>query len=139
VKVVKALTILAGVALMLFAAAGAVGDGALANAPALARWVLGSALAHDVVLAPVVTAVAAVLRRWAPRWWGGPVTVALALSGIAVLVSWPLVRGYGLRPATPSALPRPYGTNLLVVLAAVWLGTAAVVTTRALRPTRRPT
>jgi amino acid transporter len=87
----------------------------------LARWIVGSALVHDLLVLPVVLAVAVVARRLVPPAAWPAVRWALATTGVLVLVSWPYVRGYGRRPSNPSLLPRSYGTGLLVALAAVWV------------------
>ena len=133
----RAAAIVAGVVAMAFAGRGIVADAGATSPPDLARWMVGLLAAHDLVLAPVLALGAAVLWRRAPRWWGGPVTAAVALTGLLVGFSLPLVLGLGLRPDTPSALPRAYGTNLTVVVGLVWAVAAAVVAVRAGRRRRR--
>ncbi|MBA3304103.1 MAG: hypothetical protein H0U26_09565, partial [Acidimicrobiia bacterium] len=95
------------------------------------RWVvlfLASAVIHDVVLAPVVIAVGWLLsRRLGPNWLRAPLQGALICSGAVVLVAFPLVRGYGRQSGNDTILPLDYGRGLLLVLAAIWVGTAAVV------------
>jgi hypothetical protein len=111
----------------------AVGVGALlrnadATHPARAvAWIVGAAVAHDFVLAPVVFTLGALVRR-APlgraRVW---VVTGLVVSGVVALWSWPFVRGYGRLANNPSVLPRNYGMGLAVTLVAVW--TAVLVMT----------
>jgi hypothetical protein len=112
--------------------AGALWGNAAATHPTRAvAWVVGAAVAHDLVLAPVVFAVGALVRR-APlgRARAGVVT-GLVVSGVVGLWSWPFVRGYGRLANNPSILPRNYGIGLAVTLVAVW--TAVLVTTLAAR------
>lgn len=92
--------------------------------PVVVRWVIGLAVVHDLVLAPVVLVIGLAVRRWAPgrALVGG----ALLVSGSVAIVAWPLVRGYGRQAGNPSLLPRDYGRGLAVVLAAVWLAAAGI-------------
>jgi len=69
---------------------------------------------HDAVLMPLVLAAGAVTRRRATRY-AGVVSVAVLVVGL------PLVPGFGRRPDDPSVLPLPYGRNLLLILAGIWL------------------
>ncbi len=96
----------------------------------LVRWVLGTLLVHDLLIVPVVIAVGALVGWLLPPRWRGPVRGALALSALAVLFSYPLWRGFGRRPGDPSALPLDYADSLLVVLAVIWVGAAAVLVAR---------
>ncbi|MCX4782679.1 hypothetical protein [Streptomyces sp. NBC_01264] len=78
-------------------------------------WMGGAVVLHDGIIAPLVLlaglAVAAVPAR-------GLVRGALLTAGVLVLVTLPLLLRPG-TPPNPSALPLPYGRNLLLVLAAV--------------------
>lgn len=89
-------------------------------------WLLGLALAHDLLLVPVVLLVGAGVRRFAPAASRSLLGAALLISGTVGLVAWPLVRGYGRSPGNPSLLPRDYGKGLLVVLVLVWSATLAL-------------
>jgi hypothetical protein len=93
---------------------------------AVVRWVIGLAILHDLLLAPVVLVIGAGLRRWAPKAW---VAAALLVSGVVTLVAWPFVRGYGRLANNPSILPRNYGRGLAIVLALTWFvaGAGALV------------
>jgi hypothetical protein len=127
-----------GGAIMAFAVHGIVGDPGATNPPQLARWVLGAAVFHDGLVAPVATAVALLLAWRAPAWWGRPLALAAATSAMLTLFAWPLLRGYGRRALNDSTLPRDYGANLAGVLVAIWTATVAVVALRALRRRRAP-
>jgi len=88
---------------------------------------LGLALAHDLVLAPLVTALAVALGPRLPRRARGVVLGGLSVSGVLVLVSLPVLLGD--QPGdNPSLLPRDYPVGLLVSLALTWVvaGAAAI-------------
>jgi hypothetical protein len=87
------------------------------------RWIVGLALAHDLVLVPLVLAVGACVHRL-PRSSRGWIAGGLLVSGALALVAWPEVRGYGRAPGNPSILPRNYGRGLVVTLVATWAVTA---------------
>jgi hypothetical protein len=90
----------------------------------LARWVLGPAVVHDALLAPVALAVGWALRRVVPSFAWPAVRAGLLSTVVLCLVAWPLVRGYGRSASIPSLFPRNYGTGLAAALAVVWLGVA---------------
>jgi hypothetical protein len=85
----------------------------------LAAYFVGSALAHDLVVAPIVLAVGWFgVRRLRPRARTAT-TAALVVSGAVVLYSLPFVLGLGRDPDNPSRLPNNYGVVLAVVVALV--------------------
>jgi hypothetical protein len=94
-------------------------------------WFVGSAVVHDLLLAPVVIGVGALLARFLPAPARGPVVVGLVVSAVLALVAVLFVLNPG-NPGEPGFLPREYLRNLLlldgaiVLVAAVW----AVVATR---------
>jgi hypothetical protein len=92
---------------------------------AAATWVVGLAIAHDLVLVPTVLLVGVAVRRLAPPAVRASLAAALLIAGCVSLIAWPLVRGYGRIAGNPSILPRDYGVGLGLVLAVV--GTATVV------------
>jgi hypothetical protein len=115
----------------------AVGLDALLGNPAATHptravaWVVGAAVAHDLVLAPLVFAAGALVRRvplGRARVW---VVTGLVVSSVVALWSWPFVRGYGRVANNPSILPRNYAVGLAGTLVAVW--TAVLVATLAAR------
>ena len=99
-----------------------------------ARWVVGLALAHDLVLVPLVLVVGAAVRRWSPATARPFVAGGLIVSGALALVAWPLVRGYGRSAGNPSILPRDYGRGLLVALAVTWVLVLVLHLIRRIRP-----
>jgi hypothetical protein len=104
-----------------FGLAGLLGDAADTHPEDLARWFLGGAVAHDALAAPVVCGAGWLLARAVPRTVRGPVAAGLVVTGAVTLYAWPFLRGYGLRPDNPSALPLDYAAGLATVLVAVWL------------------
>jgi len=91
----------------------------------LARFVVGGALAHDLVFAPLVlvagVAVASVVRGHARAW----VQAALVVSGCVALFSFPLVRDYARVLHNPSSLPHDYVANVGLTVGVVWGGALA--------------
>ncbi len=94
------------------------------------RFVVGAAVVHDLLLAPVVVLVGWGLAKVVPERARGPVQAALIVSGMVALFSVPFVRGYGRVSTNPSILPRNYGGGLAVILAAVWVVAAGAVARR---------
>lgn len=90
------------------------------------------ALAHDLVLVPVVFGVAAVLRRLVPGPARRYLASGLALSGVALAVAWPGLRGYGRLPDNATVLPSDYAAGLRTVLVVLWLALLAVFVVRTL-------
>jgi hypothetical protein len=129
---------LAGVALATVGVISLLRESADTNPAAVVRWVVGLAVLHDLLLAPVVLGVGVGLRRWAPKAW---VAAALLVSAVVTLVAWPFVRGYGRLGNNPSILPRNYGRGLAIVLVLTWLvafGGALAFRWSAKRAGRRP-
>ncbi len=102
-----------------------------------ARWFLGGAIVHDLLLAPAVCALGWILARRLPRSAVAPVQVALVASGIVALVSWPFVRGYGITPGEPSFLSRNYTASVLVVWTVVWAVAVVAIVVRVVNGRRR--
>lgn len=103
----------------------------------LARFVVGGALLHDLLVAPVVVLAGVLVARAVPGRARAVVQGALAISAIVALFSYPLVRAYGLATNNPTSLPHNYAANLLVVLGVVWAVAAGLVIARLRRPVRR--
>ena len=104
----------------------------------LARFVVGGALLHDLLVAPLVILAGVLLVRVVRGRARAVVQAALAVSGLVALFSYPLVRGYGLAANNPTSLPHNYTANLLVVLGVVWAFAAAAVIFRLRRPVSQP-
>jgi hypothetical protein len=115
-----------GLPIVAFGVRGVLVDADRTHPAELARWIVGSAVATDLLLVPGAVAVGAVARRFAPRSWWPTLRAALMVTGSLVLVAWPFVRGYGRDPANPSLLPRDYVGGLALAVAAGWVIAAAV-------------
>lgn len=103
----------------------------------LARFVVGGALLHDLVVAPLVIVAAVIVGKAVPGRARAVVQGALVVSAVVALFSYPLVRAYGLAANNPTSLPHDYATNLLAVLGLVW-AVAAVLALARLRVGPRP-
>jgi hypothetical protein len=123
----------AGWALILWGVRGALHHRVDTRPGQLVRFLLGGALAHDLLLAPAVLLAGALVARAVPGRWRAPVQAVLLVSGTLLLFTWPELRGYGRVLRNPTSLPHDYGTNLIVVLAAVVVGTAVVAVVSASR------
>jgi hypothetical protein len=106
---------------MAYAVRGTLVDESLTRPFELARWIVGLAIVHDLVLVPAVLAIGLGLRRVVPARARVPVRAAVLATAVLSAVAWPFVRGYGRSSSVPSLLPRNYGAGLLAALAVVWL------------------
>ena len=100
---------------------------------------LGAAgIAHDFVWAPALVA-AGLATRLVPTRARRTVRAALACSVSLVLFSIPLLAGPSTKVRNPTVLPLDYGRNLVLVLAALWIGVAASIAKSywSARPRRR--
>ncbi len=94
------------------------------------RFVVGAAVVHDLLVAPLVVVLGLLVNRVAPRRWRPVVQGALIVSGAVALFSVPIVRGYGRVSTNPSILPGNYTAGLATVLGAVWATAALVLAVR---------
>ena len=99
----------------------------------LAKFVVGGALLHDLLFAPLVLLAAVGLAHVVPGRARSTVLAALVVTGAVALFSYPLVRAYGLAANNPTSLPHNYTLNLAIVVGLVWAVAAAVLVVR-LRP-----
>jgi hypothetical protein len=95
-------------------------------------WFVGSALLHDLVIAPVVVLAGALLARLLPRDARGPVVVALVIAGPLLLIGGLFALNPG-GSTEPGFLPLPYARNLLLISGAVLAVAAAVAGIRVAR------
>ncbi len=102
----------------------------------LARFVVGGALVHDLLVAPLVILAAVLLARAVPGRARPFVQAAVVVSAMVALFAYPLVRAYGLATRNPTSLPHNYTANLLIVLGLVW-AVAGALALRRLRVTGR--
>jgi hypothetical protein len=93
-----------------------------ARRASFAKWVIGAALIHDLVLVPVVAVIGLATARLVPHRWRQPVRFALMGTGITLLIAFHPLRGSAAgRVDNPSIQPLSYGTAVATVLGVVWL------------------
>jgi len=130
------LFVLPGLAAVLYGGYGLLTAGSRVPLGSWLTWFVGSALLHDLVIAPVWIGLGWLAARFLPAAARPAVVVGAAVTGVLTLIALPWVLGVGADPANPSFLPRDYGRNLLLVdvgvllVAALW---ATVATLRARR------
>ncbi|BEP11901.1 hypothetical protein acdb102_02120 [Acidothermaceae bacterium B102] len=98
-----------------------------------AIYYAGGAIAHDLVIAPIVIVVGLVVRAVVPSSYRPAVRGGLIVSGAVFVIALPLLLGKGREADNPSHVPLPYGRNLIIVLAVVWSMVALLCLVRALR------
>lgn len=92
----------------------------------LAKWLVGLDLAHDLLLAPAVVGVGALVSRLVPPAARAAVQAALITTGVVLLVGLlPLLDTAG--DNNPTIQPIEYLPALGVVIALIWLGAALAV------------
>ena len=102
-------------------------------------WLV-AALAHDLVLAPLLVALGWLGRRALPGRVRGSVQAGFLVAGVLVLLAVPALGRFGAKADNPSVLPRDYPRGLLIALALVLLGTVVHAVLHGLthRPRRAP-
>ncbi len=99
----------------------------------LAKFFIGGALLHDLIVAPLLLVVGVLVSRATPERVRGVVQAALIISGSLMLFSYPLVRGYAHALHNPTSLPHNYAANLAIAVGVVWGLAGLVIVVRALR------
>lgn len=89
-------------------------------------WLAGALVVHDGVLAPLAVVVGLLVARAVPAGVRAPVQAGLFASAAVTIAAASLVLGLGRKPDNPSLLPLPYGRNLLLLLALIWVTVAAL-------------
>ena len=87
---------------------------------------------------PLTLLAALAVVRFVPGTYRGLVQGALVVSATLTLALLPLLSGQGRTAANPSQQPLPYGRNLVLVLAAVWICAAVLAVRRHRREAQRP-
>lgn len=90
---------------------------------ALAVWLVGALVLHDVMLSPLVIGIGIALRR-VPARARTYVQGALVAGGMVTVIAVPLIYRAGTQPRAEALLNQDYGTNLgllLVMIAALAL------------------
>lgn len=119
----RRLLALAGVLCLGWGARGLVTSVSVPQLVHVARFLLASVAAHDLVLAPVSALVAVLTTRLLPPAVRTPARVGLALALLVTVLALPVITSEH-RLRNPSVLPLDYERNLLVLLAAIGAGTA---------------
>jgi hypothetical protein len=126
-----------GSAVMAYAVVGALTDPGV-KPIGVAIFLVAVLVLHDAVWMSVVLLAGAVLSRWVPDRFRTLVRVALLTVAAVAVVALPLALGFGRAADNPSALPLPYGRNLLAVLAGIVALTALVITLRRRKDSESP-
>lgn len=84
-------------------------------------WIVGGPLVNDGVVAPLTAILGIVLARVLPRPWRVPVVTGTVITGVLLIVAFPLLwRPYG-TPPMPGLHDGNPALGLALTLAAVWL------------------
>ncbi|MFJ7212188.1 hypothetical protein [Amycolatopsis sp. NPDC098790] len=84
-------------------------------------WIVGGPLLNDGVVAPLTAVLGIVLSRVVPRPWRVPVVAGTVITGLLLIVAFPLLwRPYG-TPPMPGLHDGNPALGLALTLAAVWL------------------
>jgi hypothetical protein len=129
--------LIVGWAIIGAALVGMVRDTSRTKPAELARYVLGFALVHDLIVVPLVLLVGWLLTRFVPSVARGPVRGALALSALVMIFAWPLLQRYGEHATNSSALPLDYRRTVPIVLAAIWAIALTIIAVRGVIAHRR--
>ena len=133
------LFVLPGLAAVLYGVYGLLTAGSRVPLASWLTWFVGSALLHDVVIAPIWIGLGWLAARVLPAPARPAIVVGAAVAGLLALIALPFVLGVGKDPANPSFLPHDYGRNLLLIDAGVLVvaATWATVATRHARSSHR--
>jgi hypothetical protein len=115
----------AGWGLTLYGLRGALHHSVDTRPAQLARFWIGGALAHDLLLAPAVLGIGVILARVVSRRRRA-IQQALIICGPLALFAYPEIRGYGHGLRNPTSLPHNYTANLLLVAGIVTVALAAI-------------
>jgi len=84
-------------------------------------WLLVPPVVSDLLIMPIAAGAGWLIARLLPAPWRAPVTVAIALSVLVLLIGWPFISGLGVHPDNASLLNRDYPLGALVALGVIWL------------------
>lgn len=130
-----------GWVVMVVAVVGAVGDDALRGWASWMRWIVGTAVVHDLLVLPLVVGIGWALGRWLPVAFRIPVRTALVVGAVVTITVWPIARRWGARADNPSIVPLPVAENLRtmwLVLAVGAFGVGVLTSVRHRRRAPRP-
>jgi hypothetical protein len=121
---------LAGVGCAAYGIVGLVGATSDRSLTSAVKWLVGGALAHDLVIAPIVVCAGVLLARLLPGKVRPYVQSGLFITAALTLVGLPFLSGRGYRATNPSALALNYGRGYGIAVGIVWLLVAAVALLR---------
>jgi hypothetical protein len=109
---------------------GIIGHGADTHPRSWLIWIVAVALGDDLIVIPVLLLIGAVVARVVPSAVRAVVQTAMLISGAvsAVGIVAILASNRRIHRNNPSLLPLPYVRNLVVILIAIWLVAAVVMT-----------
>lgn len=113
---------------------------ATADAPRrvnFAAFVVGSAVAHDLIFVPLVAAFGVMIARVVPRRLRAAVQAGLIASGVVLIVAAAPLRDTAAPAGNPTIQPLDYPSATLTVLALAWVSVALVSVMVVLRSGRR--
>ena len=84
------------------------------------RWVVGTLLVHDLLIAPLAVLAGLVLTAVVPRHSRGPAAAGVAATAVVLIFSYPLLRAFGRRADNRSILPLDYPRNVAIVCTIIW-------------------
>jgi hypothetical protein len=114
-----------GVVLIMLGLGGLLWNAADTHPTGWLVWFVAAALAHDLLVAPLVLGTAVLVKRLPPPY-RGPARTGLVLAASVVLLALPFVLGFGRRPDNPSVLPQAYGRHLATIMILIGLISAAI-------------
>ncbi|MGI8521782.1 MAG: hypothetical protein ACR2K3_00505 [Nocardioides sp.] len=88
------------------------------------KWTIGGVVAHDLLLAPLVIPVWAVVSRILPARARRPLLVAGLIVGTVTITAIPVLGRYGAKPDNPTLLDRNYTAGWFVFFGLVAVATA---------------
>jgi hypothetical protein len=126
----------AGILAMGYAIVGALTDPGL-HVGGVLIFLAAVLAAHDIVLLPLIIGFGALIARLVPAGARIAIRVAALCTAAVMVVTLPLVLGYGKSTDNPSALPLAYGRGLATVLTLIWTVALASILGRRVARYRR--
>jgi hypothetical protein len=117
----------AGVAIFAFGLYGLLHNATQTVPANVLKWIAGSLILHDTILAPACFVAGWALTRLLPPAIRAGMQATLAVCAVVVIMSVPVLKAVGRRPDNPSLLPHDYGQNLAIVIAVI-LGGGTLLT-----------
>ena len=100
------------------------------------RWIAGSLILHDAIIAPAILVAGVALSRLLPTAIRAGMQATLAVCAVVVVMSVPVLKAAGRRVDNPSLLPHDYPQNLAIVIAVILTGGTLLTVARAVRARR---